>query len=286
MKDLNFELLTLCRRNRDGSFGTQHARSKKLQNFATELHQLGYHHMHLKSLKDKHVVALVELWQSRGISPRSMANNMSHLRWWAEKAGRSHVIRRSNREYGIVVGPSIQKNKAQFFSEGQFLLITDPYIQTSIRLQQAFGLRREESMKFQPKYADQGNHIRLKGSWTKGGRPRTIPVIEEGQRELLEQVFILAGSGSLIPIDRSYKQQMARYTHLTQRAGFRNLHGLRHGYAQRRYASLTGWLPPSAGGPKFQELTSAQQTKDLESRLIVSRELGHNRIGITKVYLG
>lgn len=40
----------------------------------------------------------------------------------------------------------------------------------SLQLQQAFGLRREESIKFQPRYADRGDHIALKGSWTKGGR--------------------------------------------------------------------------------------------------------------------
>ena len=47
----------------------------------------------------------------------------------------------------------------------------------SLELQQAFGLRREEAMKFQPSFADQGDHIRLKGSWTKGGKAwvRVLP---------------------------------------------------------------------------------------------------------------
>ena len=40
----------------------------------------------------------------------------------------------------------------------------------SLELQRAFGLRREEAMKFQPSYADQKDHITLKASWTKGGR--------------------------------------------------------------------------------------------------------------------
>jgi len=55
--------------------------------------------------------------------------------------------------------------------------ITDPYVRISLMLQQEFGLRREEAIKFQPAYADKRDHIQLKGSWTKGGRERTIPIL-------------------------------------------------------------------------------------------------------------
>ena len=46
----------------------------------------------------------------------------------------------------------------------------------SLELQSAFGLRREEAIKFAPRYADKGDHLLLKASWTKGGKARTIPV--------------------------------------------------------------------------------------------------------------
>jgi hypothetical protein len=46
----------------------------------------------------------------------------------------------------------------------------------SLRLQAAFGLRREEAVKFQPSYADRGDRLALKASWCKGGRAREIPV--------------------------------------------------------------------------------------------------------------
>jgi integrase len=52
----------------------------------------------------------------------------------------------------------------------------------SLELQQAFGLRREEAMNFQPSFADRGDHIMLKASWTKGGKERIIPVRTEAQR--------------------------------------------------------------------------------------------------------
>ena len=59
VKDLNYELSILCRRNHDGSFST--ARSdvtRRLQRHANTLHDLGFHHMRASSLKPKHVTGL------------------------------------------------------------------------------------------------------------------------------------------------------------------------------------------------------------------------------------
>jgi integrase len=77
----------------------------------------------------------------------------------------------------------------------------------SLRLQQAFGLRREEAIKIQPRWGDRGAHLHLKASWTKGGRERTVPIRTREQRALLEQAKQLAGTGSRIPRGRSYIEQ-------------------------------------------------------------------------------
>ncbi len=37
--------------------------------------------------------------------------------------------------------------------------ITDAHVRMSLRLQDQLGLRREEAMKFQPRYADRGHRI-------------------------------------------------------------------------------------------------------------------------------
>ena len=65
----------------------------------------------------------------------------------------------------------------------------------SVELQRAFGLRREEAIKFRPNLADHGEYLRLQASWTKGGKPRDIPVCIEAQRALLERARALAGNG-------------------------------------------------------------------------------------------
>ena len=120
----------------------------------------------------------------------------------------------------------------------------------SLELQQAFGLRREEAIKFIPSYADRGDHIQLKPSWTKGGKARTIPVRTEAQRQVLDRAHQLAGKGSLIPSTKNYRQQLRIYEAETARAGLSKMHGLRHAYAQTRYEELTGWKSPAAGGPQ------------------------------------
>lgn len=62
----------------------------------------------------------------------------------------------------------------------------------------------EESIKFQPRYADRGDHIALRGSWTKGGRERRVPITTDEQRHVLDQAHQLAGAGSLIPAHKNY----------------------------------------------------------------------------------
>jgi hypothetical protein len=64
------------------------------------------------------------------------------------------------------------------------------------------------------------------------------------------------------------------------------LHGLRHAYAQRRYKELTGWKAPVAGGPATKSLNEEQRALDRGARQTISRELGHDRISISAVYLG
>jgi len=64
------------------------------------------------------------------------------------------------------------------------------------------------------------------------------------------------------------------------------MYGLRHPYAQQRYEELTGWKSPAAGGPISKALTAEQGEKDHQVRLVISRELGHEREQVTAVYLG
>ncbi|MFB3078626.1 MAG: phage integrase N-terminal domain-containing protein [Lysobacterales bacterium] len=287
MKDLNYQLSKLCRDNRDGGFSTQATRSRLLDLIANQLLVLGFRRMQASSLKPKHIDALLAHWREQGIRTGTLKNRLSALRWWAKKVNKPSIIARDNAIYGIGKRENIaRESKALKLDEKQLLKISDQYGRLSIRLQAAFGLRREESIKFSPSYAVQDDHIRLKSSWTKGGRARTVPIRNDEQRQLLDEVKALVKGGSLIPAQLNYVQHLNRYQRQLRNAGMKKLHGLRHAYAQQRYQELTGWKSPAAGGPSSKSLTLGQRDRDREVRLIISHELGHVREQITTVYLG
>ena len=86
-----------------------------------------------------------------------------------------------------------------------------------------------------------GDRIGLKGAATKGGRPREVPVLQEAQREVLDEARELVRGGALIPPGRNYAEQKRVYEAETRKAGLDRNHGLRHAYALDRYECLTGW---------------------------------------------
>lgn len=286
MDDLTYTLRQLCQRNRDGSHATQADRQRSLTLAARQLREAGFRQMRAGSLKGKHVEVLLQRWQAEDLSAGTLKNRLSHLRWWAEKICKAGILPADNTKLGIPDRHHIaDKNRAKEL-DNKLDRITDSHVRMSLRLQAAFGLRREESIKFQPSYADRGDHIALKGSWTKGGRERTVPITRPEQRAVLDDAHRLAGAGSLIPAHKSYIQQRHVYDGQCKAAGLSNMHGLRHRYAQVRYEALTGWKAPTAGGLSARMLPSEQRTLDMKARQTISRELGHERIQITAVYLG
>ncbi len=287
MKDLNYQLMKLCRDNRDGGFSTQATRSRILDLIAKQLQDLGFRRMQPKSLKPKHVDALLTHWRNQGISVGTLKNRLSAVRWWAKKVNKPSIIAKDNDVYGIGKRQYVAKeSKAQDLDDKKLSEISDPFVRLSVRLQAAFGLRREEAIKFKPNYAVQDDHIKLKSSWTKGGRARTVPITNAEQRRLLEDIKALAGGGALIPPHLNYVKQLHRYEKQSAKAGLSHLHGLRHGYAQRRYFELTERVCPVAGGLPSKELNPEQRALDQKARVAISSELGHTREDITAVYLG
>lgn len=286
MNKLGYDFMQLCRRNRDGSHTTQYQRARSLRAMSRDLQDLGYRNLRAESLKPKHVEALVSHWRDNGLGDATLKNRLAHVRWWAEKVGKSSVVPRDNGALGVADRTyTAQVSRAQEL-DPRVSAIPDERIQASLVLQREFGLRREESMKIQPASADRGDRLVLQGSWTKGGREREVPIRTESQRLALDQAHRLAGSRSLIPEDRSYARHLKHYEYQLGKAGLSRMHGLRHAYAQSRYQELTGRAAPAVGGTASSELTPEQRDQDRKARLVISRELGHEREQITAIYLG
>lgn len=147
---------------------------------------------------------------------------------------KQNAVARRNDHYGLARRKYVTNaSRVTTVSEKQLESTKDPYTRLRIRLQQVFGLRREEAIKFQPSYAIKDGYMRLKSSWFKGGRARIVPIMNDKQRELLAEGRAVAKGGSPIPPGLNYVQQLRRYEGQTRRAGLRKLHGLRQGYAPR-----------------------------------------------------
>nr|WP_254926602.1 phage integrase N-terminal domain-containing protein [Janthinobacterium sp. PC23-8] len=284
---MNYQLKQLCHRNRDGSYATRADRERLLSLCANDLVVWGFQHMGADSLKPKHVAALLDKWKQDGISTGTLKNRMSALRWWTEKIGKDNIIARTNEAYGIAERVFVTNlSKAKVLDADMLARVTDPYTRMSLQLQAAFGLRREESIQIRPGWADCRSFLRLQDSWIKGGKYREVPITTARQRTVLDSAKTLAGNGNLIPTEMRYRDQLNRFRAQCDKAGIHGVHGIRHEYAHRRYAELTGWLCPANGGFTSKRLDAANKTINEAVRLQLSAEMGHFREQVTSIYLG
>ena len=120
---------------------------------------------------------------------------------------------------------------------------------------------------------------------TKGGRARTVPVLQEQQLSALANAAIQQGVGrSLIPVEQNWKQfreNTLRQGRIPlQQVGITGYHDLRAAYACDRYQQITGHpAPVIAGGIVDKHL-------DRLAREQISTELGHGRIDVVSEYIG
>lgn len=109
------------------------------------------------SLSTKHVDALVGAWRQRQLSIGSIKNNLAHLRWRAERVGKAATVASKNDIYGIV--------RREYVTNLSKARDDDDVVKIA--------------MKLRPSLADRGDRLWLKGSWTKGGRGREVPIRTE-----------------------------------------------------------------------------------------------------------
>jgi len=288
VRDLNHDFKELCRHNRDGSYATQADREHILDLIANQLHEMGHRDLRAQNLKPKHVEKLVARWLAEELSPGTIKNRMSVLRWTVQKLGKDNIVERTNAAYGIPDRVYVTNiSKAKELGMEPLASIRTPCARMSLRLQAAFGLRREASIKIVPAWADRGDTLLLKDSWNKGGREIRIPIRTPEQRQLLDEAKALAKGKSLVaPGYATYRDYLQHFRYECGRVGIQAFHGHRHLYAQERYQGLTGWQCPARGGPRSNQLTPKQKELDREARNVISHEMGHGREQITAVYLG
>lgn len=294
LRSARFSINELVKQTTGHSYASQADMRHMLFRCIKDLHALGFKLGHIKGLKPKHIHVLVEHWKQQGKNPGTIKNYMSKLRKTATILSNPNLLKKDNAAYNIDKRTYIPKHNKAIHSI-DLTQCREPHIRLSLEGQRLFGFRREESMKFTLSEAHHGDTLIIAPSWTKGGVGRTLNIINDAQRQWLDKVAQLIKPGeSLIPNDRTYKQHLNRYKTETKAMGVCKLHGLRHAYAQQRYKELTqqfdnkgrGLICPIDGGKKYRALNTAEKIMDRKARQIISRELGHSRISITKIYCG
>jgi integrase len=277
------------------SFATQDKRADVLYAGFARLRELGFRLDTVTSLRDKHVVKLMEDWHGRRLSASTLQNNLSIFRTFAEWIGKAGMVRGIEHYLGpgVAVRSSIARQDRSWSAHGidpvtkiEQVRLKDSRVAMQLELQAAFGLRAREAMQLRPHLADKGTFLSITHG-TKGGRDRVEPIRTPQQRALLEQAKVFCTTRSSSTSDpqqklhqwKSHYYQVVRACCITRRDGITS-HGLRHEYANERYRDLTGAESPVRGGGP------ADRDTDLAARHIVAEELGHSREGVTTHYLG
>ena len=160
------------------------------------------------------------------------------------------------------------------------------------QLTRTFGLRFKEASllnaKQALKQAEQLGRINITQG-TKGGRgkgvDRWVPV-NQRQLALLKEAAQLQGKAdNLMPPDNTYSQWRDHaYYHwraVNTDTGIKGFHDMRAAYACERYLELTGFPAPVVTGTRL-----ADKTLDTQARVLLSQQLGHNRLDVIAAYIG
>ncbi len=151
------------------SFATQDARQEILWLGFKELRTLGFKLDDVRGFKERHITALVQGWEARGLSASTIQNRVSIFRIFAEWIGKKGMIRRSE---NYVKNPdSVVRHLVTQIDKtwsGQGISLEDKlagiqkqdcHIAIQLKLQRVFGLRMKEAALLKPHGADKGSYL-------------------------------------------------------------------------------------------------------------------------------
>ena len=293
------------------SHKTRYERAHFLRRFFRELHtDAGFKLApDPRNLGQRHVQAMVKVWQRRKLSPGTIQTYLSFLRGLAMWLNKPGFIRKPE-HYGLTPDEYERHENAQrdksWSGNGidvEALLAQvsayDARIGASMRLMVKVGLRRKESVMCRP-YAhvhpfeetglpdEQREADRYLWTKGKGGRARWLPLATEEQQSAIAHArSVVSGHDAHMGApDRDLKSNLRRLNYalrkfgLTKRESGTTGHGARHDHLQGQYQDTTGTpAPVRGGGPVDRDL-------DRQARLRVARIAGHARLRSAGAYLG
>ena len=295
MDPLTYEVNKLAKKIRRGSISARADRARMMRFFSRAVAK-EFHRLELQNLGGKHIDWFVAKYRAGHLSPGGAApeaatvkNMLSALRTLLHRIGKENLLPKDNAALGIAQRCYVPTTSRASRVSDEIIAQLDvrsPWTGASVRLMRAFGLRLEESMKVVPVLAYYKTELRMHGSWCKNGKPRAVPIRTREQLEAIHHALQVAGDGSLTAPGIDYIAARRALINTCNELGLSARHGLRHAYAQDQYTALARMSCPLSGGPLRGEMTPEQVARDLNVRIQIAQELGHERPSISKTYLG
>ena len=240
-----------------GAHLTREARSTTFNTFTNTLHELGYNIRNADQIGGRHLQAFAAHRAGEGISARTRANELSHLRAVLVHVGKQGLARNptySNRALNIERGSRI--GTKQPLSDAAIVAFRErmaqlgrPGIGETLELQRALGLREMEALRggqadtlarWQRELQERGCVRVVEG--TKGGRPREVHPADlqrtQGVVQSAQAVLQATGQRYLVAqadgsTTTGLRQAQGVYRNLCHRAGIQS-HAARYAFARER----------------------------------------------------
>jgi site-specific recombinase XerC len=293
------------------SHKTRHDRAQFLRRFFRDLKlKAGFKTMpDPRNLGQKHIRAMVQVWQRERLAPATIQTYLSFLRGLGMWMGK-HGFVRPPAYYGLTLDEYQRHEGAQrdksWSGQGidvNALIIQvcafDVHVGASLRLIKAMGLRRKESVQFRPFEhvvpfdetglpVDQRQADRYAWVKGKGGRVRWIALDSPTRLAALAhaQGVVSGRDAHMGDPARDLRKNLRRFDYVLEKFGITlrergaTGHGLRHEVLNEVYRAITSEASPvQGGGPVAPEL-------DRAARQVVSNLAGHARSRASAAYLG
>lgn len=283
-----------------GSYGTQARYESSCLDFSRYCAE-AFKLQNLKNIQDKHVASYVEHRQQEGISPKTIKNDLSAIRYMHGQINGARHELSGNKELKekldirLEVTPTLTGDRSWDKKEYQNALEhAGERIRNALQVAREMGLRVSEVACMRRHQAVEAlktgeYHV---GNEAKGGRPRTVP-INERAREVLQRLVNHTKPGERVFVDRGKKAHLVRQEFERELMKLRNKietqegqqkrngkkltwHGVRFTYSQERFKELVDRYLQQG----YTVLDAEQKAKE-----ILTRELGHNRTDVLAIYL-
>lgn len=285
-KQLNNQLKSIARHNRQGSYETRSRYLEANQRFCQHLaNEFGL--QKFANIQDKHIESYVQDMRARGLQEKTIKTDLSAIRFFHDKVDARYTIS-DNSRFGFEKRQNERVDRAWNKDEyAKFRAYCEQNEKVrelaTATLAREMGLRIHETTRISRSTAENAlktGYLNIKG---KGGKEREVPLTQNA-RDVLQvnmrgvnrgqKLFVAEDEKTHLVIkqvqnfinrSRDRWQDESRYK---QNELNRTFHGLRHAYAREQY-----------------EARINEGMSEYEARKEVSKLLGHERDEVTRIYL-